>query len=139
MIKDDFSLCMLANVRRAARAVSRRYDREARKLGMTAAQFSALTHIREGKGRTTGELAELGSMDRTTLVRNIALLQKKGLVRVLEADRGNGKVYELTDKGETLVEEALPFWRKAQADLAEEMGVEAFRDTIKSLKILSKV
>jgi DNA-binding MarR family transcriptional regulator len=139
MTQDDFSLCMLANVRRAARAVSRRYDREARKLGMTAAQFSALTHIREGKGRTTGELAELGSMDRTTLVRNIALLQKKGLVRVLEADRGNGKVYELTTKGEKLVEEALPFWRKAQADLAEEMGVEAFHDTIKSLKVLSKV
>lgn len=139
MIKDDFSLCMLANVRRAARAVSRRYDREARKMGMTAAQFSALTHIRAGEGKTTGELAELGSMDRTTLVRNIALLHKKGLVSVRAADRGYGKVYELTEKGEALVEEALPFWRKAQADLAEEMGVEAFHDTIKSLKVLAKV
>lgn len=139
MTEDDFSLCMLGNVRRAARAVSRRYDREARKMGMTATQFSTLTHIREGKGKTTGELAELGSMERTTLVRNIALLQRKGLVSVSAADRGNGKVYELTPKGAGLLERALPFWRQAQADLAEELGIDAFNDTIKSLRALSKV
>ena len=139
MIEDDFSFCMLGNVRRAARAVSRRYDREARKIGMTAAQFSALPLIREGKGKTTGELAELGSMERTTLVRNIALLQRKELVSASAAGRSKGKTYELTPKGEALLEQAMPMWRKAQADLAAELGIDTFHQIIKSLQILSKV
>lgn len=139
MIEDDFSLCMLANARKAARAVSRRYGREARKIGLTPAQFSVLTLIQQGQGKTTGELADFCFLERTTLIRNIAVLERDELVVAGAAEEGRGKVYSLTAKGEALVTKALPLWSKAQGDLAEELGRDAFLDAIRVLKILSTV
>lgn len=136
---DDFSLCMLNNARRAARAVSRRYDRLVRSFGLKAAQFSVLTLVMEGKGQTTGELAALISMERTTLVRNLALLERKGLVTARSAESSNAKTFELTPAGRRLMDEALPVWRQAQAELEAELGTPAWETTLDALKRLSRV
>ncbi|TYC51221.1 winged helix-turn-helix transcriptional regulator [Rhodobacterales bacterium] len=138
-IEDDFSLCVLDNVRKAARAVSRHYDRLARQVGMTAGQFSVLVSVCKGDGETTGELAQRLSMDRTTLVRNIALLERDGLVLSASTADGRGKCYRLSDKGAKLLQEALPLWRKAQGDVMGQLGEDEFFKTINSLKQLSKL
>lgn len=135
--EDDFSLCVLANVRKAARAVSRHYDKFARRVGMTAAQFSVLVAIRHASQVTMSELAEFLSMERTTLVRNIALLERKGLV--ISSSAGKGKSYRLADKGEQLLQEAVPLWRKAQSDVMKELGEEEFFKTVNQLKRLSQI
>lgn len=139
MEEDDFTLCVLDNARKAARAVSRHYDRLARQAGMTAGQFSVLVAIRKMTDRTTGELAERLSMERTTLVRNVALLERKGLVTSAPSKDSRGKSYRLTDQGAKLLEEALPLWRKAQADVLSLLGEEDFLKTISSLKKLSRL
>ncbi|WP_422375427.1 MarR family winged helix-turn-helix transcriptional regulator [Roseibium sp.] len=139
MEEDDFSLCVLDNARKAARAVSRHYDRLARQVGMTAGQFSVLVAIRQTRQETTGELASRLSMERTTLVRNIALLERKGFVTAGPLREGRGKTYLLTERGARLLEEALPLWRKAQGDVRELLGTEDFYKTIDTLKRLSEL
>ncbi|MBO6509140.1 MAG: winged helix-turn-helix transcriptional regulator [Roseibium sp.] len=139
MEQDDFTLCVLNNARKAARAVSRHYDRLARQVGMTAGQFSVLVAIRQTNREMTGELAERLSMDRTTLVRNIALLERDGLVSSVMSEDGRGKCYQLTDKGTQLLEDALPLWRQAQGDVMEHLGEENFLKTISALKKLSSL
>jgi len=139
MEEEDFSLCVLYNARKAARAVSRHYDRLARQVGMTGGQFSVLVAIRQGREETTGELATYLSMERTTLVRNIALLERKGLVFSGPLRDGRSKTYLLTDRGEHLIEEALPLWRKAQGNVREMLGTEDFYKTIETLKRLSEL
>ncbi len=139
MEEDDFSLCVLNNARKAARAVSRHYDQLARTVGMTAGQFSVLVAIRQTDEVMTGALADRLSMDRTTLVRNVALLDRKGLVKSSMADGGRGKCYRLTARGERLLEEALPLWRTAQNDVRTLLGGDEFLRTINSLKKLSEL
>lgn len=139
MEDDDFSLCVLDNARKAARAVSRHYDRLARQVGMTAGQFSVLVAIRQARDETTGELAERLSMDRTTLVRNIALLDRKGLVVSARTGDARGKNHHLTGKGEALLESALPLWRQAQKDVETLLGREEFLKTINVLQRLSQL
>lgn len=139
MAEDDFSLCMLNNARRAARAVSRRYDRLVRSFGLKAAQFSVMILVREHPGKTTGELADVFSIERTTLVRNLALLEKNGLVLGQPAGGGRGRTYILTEAGADMLEQALPIWRKAQADMEAELGTEQFHTTVNVLQRLSKV
>ncbi|MEM9630748.1 MAG: MarR family winged helix-turn-helix transcriptional regulator [Pseudomonadota bacterium] len=136
---DDFSLCVLDNARRAARAVSRHYDRLARKVGMTAGQFSVLVVIRQTRDETTGELADRLSMERTTLVRNIALLERKGLVTSSPSADGRGKNYQLSDKGVKLLDDAVPLWRQAQSDVRDLLGQDEFLKTINTLKRLSQL
>ncbi|MHA7773767.1 MarR family winged helix-turn-helix transcriptional regulator [Roseibium sp. M-1] len=137
MEEDDFSLCVLDNARKAARAVSRHYDRLARKVGMTAGQFSVLVSVRKGGNTTTAGLAERLSMERTTLVRNIALLERKGLVVSEPAAAGRGKQYVLTPAGAALLDKAIPLWRQAQADVQTHLGGDEFLQTINALKKLS--
>ncbi|PVB60530.1 MarR family winged helix-turn-helix transcriptional regulator [Labrenzia sp. 011] len=139
MEKDDLSLCVLDNARKAARAVSRHYDRLARRTGITAAQFSVLAAIARTDRGNTGELAERLSMERTTLVRNAALLERKGLVRASVAEEARGKCYRLTERGAALLEEAMPLWRQAQNDVKEHLGGEEFLRTISALKRLSQI
>ncbi|MET1414512.1 MarR family winged helix-turn-helix transcriptional regulator [Roseibium sp. HPY-6] len=139
MEEDDFSLCVLNNARKAARAVSRHYDRLARPIGMTAGQFSVLVAIRQARNASTSELAGRLSMDRTTLVRNIALVERKGLVVSAQARDARSKRYALTGEGEALLEKALPLWRKAQNDVETHLGSEEFLKTINALQRLSKL
>jgi len=137
MEEDDFSLCVLDNARKAARAVSRHYDRLARQVGMTAGQFSVLVAVHRSESATTAGLAERLSMERTTLVRNIALLERKGLVTSAPAIAGRGKRYRLSPSGAALLERALPLWRQAQADVKAHLGGDDFLQTINALKKLS--
>lgn len=139
MVEDDFSLCVLDNARKAARAVSRYYDRLARQAGMTAGQFSVLVAVYQRREETTGELAGRLSMERTTLVRNMALLEKKGLVVSAVSGNARSKTYRLTAEGDALLQKALPLWRQAQNDVKTHLADIDFLNTIKTLKRLSEM
>ena len=136
---DDFGLCMVSNTRKAARAVTRRYDAYLRPYGMTATQFSLLGGVGMMPGATVSEIAEERGFDRTTLTRNLDRLEDLGLVRSHQPEHGNGRISEVTPKGEALVAQLLPLWRQAQADLEAELGAAGFADTLGVLQRLSHV
>lgn len=136
---DDFSLCMVSNSRMAARAITRRYDAYARPFGITSTQFSLLGVIVEVGDQTVTELAEKRGFERTTLTRNLDRLEKLGLIESQAAERGNGRICRLTDKGRALVDELLPFWREAQAEVLAELGQAGFDSTIATLQKLARL
>jgi DNA-binding MarR family transcriptional regulator len=134
---DDFTQCMVSNSRMAARAITRRYDSYLRPYGVTATQLSLLGGIRQLPGSTVSQLAEVRGFERTTLTRNLDKLEQLGLVA--SAAQGRGRVPALTKKGDALVDELLPLWRQAQAELRAELSSKTFDDSINTLKRLSKV
>jgi DNA-binding MarR family transcriptional regulator len=136
---DDFSQCMVSNTRMAARAITRRYDAYLRPFGVTATQFSLLGSVSEMPGATVSEIAEARGFDRTTLTRNLDRLAASGLVATRHPGRGNGRISEITPRGRALIEEALPLWRKAQAEMRSELSSRTFDDGIKMLQRLAKV
>jgi len=136
---DDFSLCMVSNSRMAARAITRRYDAYARPFGITSTQFSLLGVIVAAGDQTVTELAEERGFERTTLTRNLDRLEKLGLIESQAAERGNGRLCRLTEKGRALVDELLPFWRKAQAEVLAELGQAGFDTTIATLQRLARL
>ena len=136
---DDFTQCMVSNSRMAARAITRRYDAYARPFGITSTQFSLLGAIIAAGDRTVSELAEERGFERTTLIRNLDRLEKLGLIASMPAEHGNGRICHLTEKGEATVQQLLPFWRKAQAEIRAELGAEKFDDTLTTLKRLAAI
>lgn len=114
--------CTCFNLRKAARAVTQMYDEFLRPSGVRATQFSLLMLIRGlGPIRLT-ELAEKAVMDRTTLKRNLELLQREGLVRVAPGDDARVREVSLTAAAEKRLGVALPLWRRAQAHITQELG-----------------
>src|SRR3954465_8869802 len=78
--------CTCFNLRKASRAVTQLYDEFLRPSGLRATPFSLLMLIRGlGPLRIT-ELAEEAVMDRTTLKRNLELLQREGLVHIASGE-----------------------------------------------------
>ena len=136
---DDFTLCMVSNSRMAARAITRRYDAYVRPFGITSTQFSLLGLIIAAGDRTVSGLAEARGFERTTLTRNLDRLEKTGLISSRAAEHGNGRICALTDGGHALVQQLLPLWRKAQAEIRDELGADGFDNTLKTLRRLAAV
>ena len=138
-MQDDFSQCLVLNTRMAARAVTRRADRQLRPFGVTAAQFTILTSLRTRPDRSVTEMAQSIAMDRTTLSRNLDLLERKQLVAAMPADSGNGRLCRLTEQGDALLDAMLPVWRKAQAELRATLTDPDFPDIIATLRRVAQL
>ena len=118
--------CAVFNLRRAARAVTSRYEEEMRSLGLKATQFSLLVATALRGPINVSQLAELMVMDRTTLTRNLKPLQKQGLLQVVPGKDRRTRAVTLTRGGEAILEQALPLWEKAQRELVEGLGQQRF-------------
>src|SRR6476619_450183 len=116
----DVHDCTCKNLRKAARAVTQYYDDALRPSGIRSTQFSLLSAIREFGTVNIGRLAEESVMDRTTLTRNLKLLEEEGLIIVTPGARDR-----LTG--------AHRYWKKAQAHMAEQMGNDGVHHLLRAL------
>jgi len=106
------------HLRRAARAVARRFDAALRPLGLTNGQFSLLMSLNRPEPASVGSVAALLAMDRTTLTADLKPLERRGLVRVMvdTADRRTRRL-TLTTAGRALLAAAVPVWRRTHAEI----------------------
>jgi DNA-binding MarR family transcriptional regulator len=117
--------CLCFNSRRAARAITRAFDRELRRHGIRATQFTLLALLELKGDLSIGALAEYLAVERTTLTRNLAIAEEMELVRVRAGDDARERIVTITPKGRTTLRKAFPTWRKVQAALTAEMGNQA--------------
>ena len=108
--------CLCLHLRRAARAVARRFDAALRPLGLTNGQFSLLMSLNRPDPPSIGSVAALLAMDRTTLTANLKPLERRGLVKVTvdDADKRTHRL-ALTSAGRALLVAAGPLWRQTHA------------------------
>ena len=70
-----------------------------------------------------GELAEALGMERTTLTRNLALLEAERWVDIRpDEDDARSRIVAIVAKGRAMVATALPAWCKAQAAATASIG-----------------
>ncbi len=108
-------------LRKAARVFGRVYDEALAGHDLTTAQFAILRHIARGEPLALSRLAEQLEMDRSSLYRALAPLEKRGWVLVV-AGRGRSKCASLTEAGRTVLHAAEPAWGKIQRQVEEEAG-----------------
>ena len=125
--------CACFNIRKAARAVTQRYDDHLRPTGLRATQFSLLTVLAVMEKATISELAERAVMDRTTLKRNLELLEEQGLVRIRPGDDARVREVTLTRAAHQRVAEALPYWQAAQLEMITGLGESRFQRLLTDL------
>lgn len=114
--------CMCFNLRKASRAVTQVYDEFLRSGGLRTTQFSLLAML-VGKGpMPIRTLADYMVMDRTTLTRNLKLVEREGLVTVRAGEDRRTRIVEITEKGRDAIRHALPFWQDAQDFMVRELG-----------------
>lgn len=116
--------CVCGRLRRAARALTQRYDDLMAPCGLRVTQFSLLrTLAREGPQRIT-ELAALTLLDRTALSRMLEPLAGEGFVKIAAGRDARTREVTLTRAGEAALRRALPYWRRAQVEVAQQLGAQ---------------
>jgi DNA-binding MarR family transcriptional regulator len=127
----ELSGCTCLRLRRAARRVTQIYDRLLEPAGLTVNQFSLLAQLYGASrsrrdGLPIGALADRLGMDPTTLNRNLKPLEAQALVKDA-ADPADRRVRSIliTTKGLAKLRKAVPFWRRAQAQVEEGLGPQA--------------
>jgi DNA-binding MarR family transcriptional regulator len=116
--------CACANLRRAARAVSRLYNHELRSQGVEITQFTILMALERAGEISQGKLGKLLALDSTTLTRMLSLLRKRGWIQEKEGDDRRFRMIRLATAGRARLEKALPQWKRAQDRLRAALGEE---------------
>ena len=112
----------------AARAVTRLYDDTLRSVGLRATQLAVLAAVAGDEVVSIAGLAKFMGMDRSTLTRNLAPLEREGLIRVGAEGWRRSRTVEITKKGRSRLGEGLPFWEKAQETLQRKLGIHRWAD-----------
>lgn len=128
--------CVCFNLRKTTRLLSQVYDQALKPIGLKGTQFTLMMSLAEQDGVTIGRLARPLGLDRTSLSRNARLLEKKGLVEISEGDDRREQVLKLTDKGNELLQEAIPLWETVQNRIAEEIGENKLNQLLGDLREL---
>lgn len=118
------SECVCFGLRKAARSITYVYDAALKPAGLRATQFTVLNVIRRLAPATVTRIADVAVIDRTTLTRSLALLERDGLIRPVPTVDGREKRYALTARGERVLARALPLWERTQARVLTVLGGE---------------
>ena len=121
IIEDVGDRCLALRALSTARALTRRYDAALRPSGLTITQFTLLISIARLKPVAISALADVLSMERTSLSRNLKPLEAAGLVERMAETSGRAKPIRITDAGRKKLEEAYPMWIKAQQATEEKL------------------
>ncbi len=125
--------CACFNTRKAARAVTRFYDDMLAPSGLKATQLTMLGAISISGPTRMSELAEMLALDKTTLTRNLKLLEAGGLIAIAAGADRRVRVVALTGAGTDALEHALPRWREAQRRIVEHLGEARWRRLVADL------
>lgn len=114
--------CFGHRSRKAARAVTRAFNQRLKPLNLQITQFILLGAIASAGDRSIAALAEEVGVEPSALLRNLRVLEERGLVANAGGRGRTGRRLRLTDAGRTLIADGAPLWRQAQADLASLLG-----------------
>lgn len=114
--------CVCFNIRKASRIVTQFYDGILRPTGLRATQIALLQTIREQGPVTVKVLAEAIAVDRTTLSRNLKVLERHRLIRVtMGYDRREREIL-VTAGGDKTLTRSYHLWKEAQDRVIMQFG-----------------
>src|SRR3954471_9453610 len=116
--------CIAVRLRLLNRVVTNLYDDALRPLGLKVSQLNILVvAARLGLARPA-KVCEILQLDVSTLSRNVKPLQAHGWLEVVPDEDARAQPFRLTDKGQRLIEKAVPAWEEAQRRASELLGDE---------------
>jgi DNA-binding MarR family transcriptional regulator len=119
---DDTCLC--TGLRQAAHAITQIYDAALAPSGLKITMFRVIRRLSEAGEPTISELAKIVGLDRSSLGRNLKVLERDRLVTFLGGTDERSKVVQLTARGRKALEIALPLWRGVQKRMRSTLGGE---------------
>lgn len=129
-------LCYCTTLREATRKLTAVYDDALAPTGVNVAQFSLLRTLERSAPLTLTEFGRLSELDRSTIGRNVKILERMGLVALRAGDDRRESVAVLSKAGRRILANGAPLWESAQKTVETKLGAEAaayLRQTVQLL------
>lgn len=130
-MKYELNNCIGLRLRRLSRIVDGYYRKNLIDYEITENQLTILFLLGEMKKVEQGRIGKVLKLERSTVSRNVKLLEKKGLIRRSPEYKPE---IELTTKGKNLALELIPLWEKTMDELIANLGDNGMQ-IIKKLEI----
>jgi DNA-binding MarR family transcriptional regulator len=114
--------CYCIVLRKASRRISALYDEALAPLGINITQFSALRNVSRNAPISLTDLGHEMELDRSTVGRNMKVLERMGLVAFGTGKDHREAVLSLTSEGIALLQRAKPIWDDIQGQLESRLG-----------------
>jgi DNA-binding MarR family transcriptional regulator len=131
--------CTCSELRKAARAITLLYDNAFKSSGLLSTQFGALQVIYDNDCIRISDLAGQLGMDRTTLTRNLSVLQRHGFIEISQGKDHRTRIVTATQKGRNAVSKTILLWNEIQRKVKQKMGENLWRELMQNLGELLKV
>lgn len=115
-------ICICTALRAAARSATDAYDAALAPSGLKVTMYRLLKRVAAEDDVSISALAERLGLDRSTLGRNLRVLEKRGLVRLGAAEDGRARAVRITETGRAAYLSARPYWSEAQATMRARLG-----------------
>src|SRR5437870_13730677 len=109
--------CFCMASREAARKITRLYDSWMQESGIRATQLTILSQLKLRGEMPIGKLAGILGMERTTLTRNLTLLEQRKWISIRPGDDPRSRMIGITAQGRSIVRSGFPYWSKAQVQV----------------------
>ena len=124
------AMCACNQLRRATRAITQLYDAAMAPSGLKVTQLPILVALGSAGDLPVTTLAGALALDRTTLTRNLKVLEQRGLIRISDSDDdARVRMVSLTLEGSSVLSGALARWQEMQIVVEEHFG----RDRLRAL------
>ena len=132
--------CACYNLRRTSRAVTQVFDAHFDAIGLKATQFTVLAALSyESEGRpTVNHLAAALVLEQSSLSRNLAVLERQGLLVLEPGEDKRERIVQLTRAGRALLARGYPVWKEAQAAVAGALAPADFERQLRALRTVAK-
>jgi DNA-binding MarR family transcriptional regulator len=114
--------CLAARTRLLSRVISNVYDEALRGIGLTSSQLVILTALEHSGGAQPAQLCDVLKLDKSTLSRNVDRMERNGWIKREPCDDARSHKLMLTEGGRKRFMQAVPYWRKAQAEAETMLG-----------------
>lgn len=126
--------CACATARQVARILTQLYDRQLESSGIEAAQFALLAALEIMGPCTQARLGQQNALDKTTVSRNLKLLDRNGWIKSAIGDDKRHRQITLTSAGRKILANAKPAWHKTQTQLMSALPPGQWNAFFRSLK-----
>ena len=131
--------CTCGELRKATRAITLLYDNAFKSTGLLSTQFNVLQAIYNIDSIRISDLANKLGMDRTTLTRNLSVLERQGFIKISQGKDQRTRIVTATQKGRSAVSKTILLWNEVQRKVKQEMGENSWRELMQNLGQLLKV
>ena len=129
-------VCYCTRMRLATRKMSALYDAALEPFGINIAQYALLKSIGRAQPVSLTELGRITALDRSTIGRNVRVLERMGHVATTRGEDQREAAVSLTNAAADMLSRAESAWKQVQDGIADRLGpglTQALDDILQAL------